>query len=427
MAEKYNVIETPWLNYLYNFVKNTNKELFVVAPYFSKKIIQKIVTYTKPRIKLRFLLGVNQRGLAEGVSDYEALIFLHKQSFLRDIIIKNIPNLHAKMIISDGERAIVSSSNFTYEGLKKNIEFGIEVVGEIALELHKLVKEYWDLAEELEINIGVDNARKILSSFKKRELKNKQKMPKIPVILGTNVPPKGRDLTSPPSTTKNEINLYIPKDKTVSQLDDKTNLLFNIWWNDNGFKGPCLDISNKIVCRNYFIKKRGEDQTKDCETYRDGCTSAYIFSNYAYYLNANLDKVHLDRCAFFIARNPNNDKYWLIGYLLINSKGSDGFQFTTEGGEEWTIKKYIMGDEKLSLRFQPYLLFDEALIRELSLGDKWGKRESSELDWITRHTRSSASCIYVSNADAVIILKTYQNYTTNVKHKRIISKALDKY
>lgn len=427
MVKNYKTIETPWLNYFCNLVRNTQEELFVVAPFFSKKIIQKIVTYARPRVKLRFLLGANPRAIAEGVSDYEALIFLYKQSFVKDITIKNIPNLHAKIVISDGKRVILSSSNLTYKGLTKNIEIGMEVVGEIAKKLHKLVKKYWDLAEKLESDTGIESAREKLFRFKKRELNNKQKIPKIPLVLGTSVTPMGSDLRSAPSTPKSETTIYLPEPKTVSQPNDKANLLFNIWWNDNGFTKPCLDVSDKIVCRNYFIKNYGEDLTADCETSKDGCTSAYIFSNFAYYIKANLDKVHLGKCALFISRNLEDDKYRIIGYLFIKGKGSDGFQFTKEGGQEYTIQKYIKGDKRLSLRFQPYLVFDEAFIRKLSLVDKWGKRESSELDWITRHTRSSASCIYISNADAVTILKTYRNYTTNVKHKKIISEVLKKY
>ena len=428
MVENYKIIETPWLNYFYHFVKSTQKELFVVVPFFSKKVIEKIVTYARPEVKLRFLLGVNLRGIAEGVSDYEALIFLYKQSFVKDIIIKTIPNLHAKILVSDGKRVILSSSNLTFEGLKKNIEFGIEVVGEAAKKLHRRVNEYWNLAKKLEVDGSVDSARERLSRFKKRELKNKQKIPReIPLVLGTSVPPMGYDLHSAPSAPKIEIDVYVPEPETVSLPNDKTNLLFNIWWNDNGFAGPCVDVSDKIVCRNYFLRKYREDLTEYCKTSRDGCTSAYIFSNFANYINANLDRVHLNKCAFFIARNPEDNKYHIIGYLFIKSKGSEGFQFIKEGGQKWTIQKYIKGDRKLSLRFQPYLVFDEAFIRKLSLGDKWGQRESSELDWITRHTRSSASCIYLSNADAVTILKTYQNYTTNANHRRIISEVLNRY
>jgi len=426
MVKDYKIIETPWLNRFYNFIKETQEELFIVTPFFSKKIIQELLRYTQLRVKIRFLLGVDAKGIAEGVSDYEALIFLHEESFQRDIVVKNIPNLHAKIVISDKKRAILSSSNFTYKGLKENIEFGIEISGETAKELHIIVKKYWDSAKILQIDQGVDRARRLLSSFKDRELRTKPKIPKIPIDLGKRIFPMGNDLNSPPYVTSSRPRISSQK-ISLQNPHEKTNLLFNIWWNDNGFKGPCLDISNKIVCRKYFLKIDGEDQIRKCEVNRNGCDSAYIFTNFAYYHNANLDKIHLNKCAFFIARNPSNNKYWIIGYLFINNKGGDGFEYYTEGGQLGILPIYIRGDEELSLRFQPYLLFNESFIRELSLGNKWGKRKSSELDWITRHTRSSASCIYITNSDAVTILQTYLDQTTNESHKKVVSNVLEKY
>jgi len=420
------IIENPWLNRFYNYVKDTQEELFVVTPFFSETIIREIVNHSSPLVRLRFLFGASERAIVQGVSDYEALIFLHEQSFQRDIIVRNIPNLHAKIVIFDKVKAILSSSNLTYEGLRKNIEFGIELQGEIAGKLYKLVRAYWDSARELQIESGVNGTRKRLQRYRNRESSNRKRTPKVPLDLGKPISPKGNDLaaTHPLRTLKTQV--YHPG-RNVSNPRGGSNLLFNIWWNDNGFEGSCLDISNKEVCRNYFIRKYGRDDTIGCERNRNGCDSAYIFANYAYYLNARLDRVELNKCAFFIARSPSDNKYWIVGYLFIVDKGADGFGYQTEGGEDRILPQYIAGDRNRSLRFRPYLLFDEALIKELSLGEKWGRRESSEVDWITRHTRSRASCVYISNSDAATILQTYSNHTTDKKHKVVISQVLNTY
>jgi hypothetical protein len=199
-----------------------------------------------------------------------------------------------------------------------------------------------------------------------------------------------------------------------------------VWWNDNEFKGACLDISNKTVCRNFFLKRDGEDRTQECETYQSGCDSAYIFSNYAYYVNADLDHRFLNKCAFFIARNPDDNQYWLIGYLLIKETG-EKFSYVNQAGETVFFQHYVKGDESLSLRFQPYMVFDEKFIRLLPLGSRWGRRNTSEVNWITHHTRSSISCTYVSNADAAAILETYGNLTKNSRHREKVSEVLKNY
>ena len=426
MAANYRIIQAPWLNYLCQFVRNTKQELLILAPFFSLKIIQKIVGYANEDVRLHFLLGANTRGIASGASDYEALIFLHEQTSQRDVVVKNIPNLHAKVIISDQAKAIVSSSNFTGEGLQRNIEFGIELDGEPAKQLCTLVRKYWDQAEVLTIGTGVGKAREALNSFQEKQRARNQEIPEMPLGLGKRIDPKGSDLSSAPLISTRMLEVSIRDKEKVINPDDRTNLLFNVWWNDNKFKGPCLDISTKTVCRNYFIKRDGKDRTKECETQRNGCDSAYIFSNYAYYVNTDLDNKFLNKCAFFIARNPNDDRYWMIGSIFINKKGTQ-LEYVTEGGRPVAIPRYIQGDATLSLEFQPYLIFDEAFIQKLSLGKKWGKRDTSEASWITHHTRSRASCTYIGNADAVAILETYKKHTKNPKHMETVSIILEKH
>jgi hypothetical protein len=424
MSTNHKLIQTPWLNYFCEFVKSTKNELLVVAPFFSLEIINKILEYAGEGVELRFLLGAKLRGIAAGVSDYDALIRLHEISFQRNIIVRNIPNLHGKVMISDQTKAIISSSNLTRKGLQKNIEFGIELDGNSALELYRMVREYWNEAEVIKLNQGINNARKGLTSFQEKE-KNRE-IPQIPLTLGNHICPKGNDVKASSPVAVIGQNVISPLQETLADPDKKQNLLFNVWWNDNQFRGACLDISNKTVCRSFFLKYYREDRTEECETYQNGCDSAYIFSNYAYYINTNLDNQFLNKCAFFISRNPDDNKYWIIGYLFIIEKG-ENFRYAKESGETGTIPRYIKGDESRSLRFQPYIVFNEGFIRQLPLGNKWGSKETSEVSWITHHTRSSASCTYLSNADAATILETYKNSSKNNRDKEILLEILKRY
>lgn len=419
------IIQTPWLNYLFNMVRNTKDELLIVAPFFSLDIVRRIVKYAGKNVELHFMLGANPRGIAAGTSDYEALVFLHEMSFRRHIVVKNIPNLHGKVIISDRNRAIVSSSNLTREGLQRNIEFGVELNEETSRELYKIMRKYWNEARTLALNAGINNARQGLTSFQENE--RHQEIPQIPLDLGARVEPKGSDLNSVPSGVISEQEFSPPRPREVTDPHDWHNLLFNVWWNDNEFKGACLDISNKTVCRNFFLKRDGEDRTQECETYQSGCDSAYIFSNYAYYVNTHyIDHRFLNKCAFFIARNPDDNQYWLVGYLLIKETG-EKFSYVNQAGETVSFQHYIKGDRSLSLRFQPYMVFDERFIRALPLASRWGRRDTTEVNWITHHTRSSISCTYVSNADAAAILETYGNLTKNSRHREKVLEVLKNY
>lgn len=422
MIGRSRIIQTPWLNYLCRFVNETKDELFVVSPFFSLDIVERVIKYAGKDVQLNFLLGANPRAIAAGTSDYDALVFLNEVSSQRFLVIKNIVNLHGKVIISDRSRAIVSSSNLTRHGLERNIEFGVELDQESSEELYKIVKQYWDVAQPLAVGTGVNSQREKLKRFQENE-KNKE-TPEMPFTLGSYVDPQGTDSgpVYPTISTKKPLQSF-PR---LKSRNENSNLLFNIWWNDNQFRGACLDISDKTVCRDSFIKRYGEDRTQDCEKFLDGCDTAYIFSNYAMYVGIALNDSSRNKCAFFITRNPKNNKYWLIGYLLVGKIG-ENFTYTNQAGHEVSFRYYIKGDRSRSLRFQPYLVFDEELIRQLSLGDKWGPRDTSEVNWITHHTRSRICCTYLSNADASAILETYCNSTKNTQHKAIVSTVLEQF
>lgn len=346
---------------------------------------------------------------------------MQEMSLQRKIVIKNIPNLHAKVIVSDKNKAIVSSSNLTCNGFQTNIEFGVELNGELAQDLYEKIQEYWNDADAVKLLPGVDAARKDLSSFQAGE--RKKEVPEIPIYLGKTIKPKGIDVIISHQPNSREINVIQPKVQALIAPEKRHNLLYNVWWNDNDFKGPCLDISNKTVCRNFFLKRDKIDRTQECEIMRGGCDSAYIFSNYAYYVNANLDEGFLNKCAFFFSKNPTDNRYWIIGFFLIKEIGKD-FNYTQESGETIPFDRYIKGDEKFSLYFHPYIPLNEKFIMQLSLGAKWGKRDTTEINWITHHTRSSASCTYLSNADAAKILETYKDFTKNPKEKEIVTEVL---
>lgn len=88
---------------------------------------------------------------------------------LERFIVKNISTLHAKVIISDRKRALVSSSNLTLDELKNNIEFGVELNGDIIADLFRRIQYYWDKAEKLVLKGSVDKTRRQLEKNRKKQ------------------------------------------------------------------------------------------------------------------------------------------------------------------------------------------------------------------------------------------------------------------
>ena len=52
-----------------------------------------------------------------------------KELFYSGIHVRLLDNLHAKFIVSDGEKGLVMSANLAPNSLKRNVESGIEISG----------------------------------------------------------------------------------------------------------------------------------------------------------------------------------------------------------------------------------------------------------------------------------------------------------
>ena len=50
-------------------------------------------------------------------------------------------SVHAKLLVADGDDALVTSANLTYHGFEKNLEMGVRVTGRVAGEIHDRIHE----------------------------------------------------------------------------------------------------------------------------------------------------------------------------------------------------------------------------------------------------------------------------------------------
>jgi len=187
------IIETPWENFLKEFISGVKTDLFISTPFFSSIVLRNIIERCSNNVNIKLLLGkVTSETVANGSTDL---------SGFRDILQTNkkleckcIENLHAKVLIKNSmtekPSAIITSSNLTNEGLSKNIEFGVIVEASLAIDMANRLRKYWDHpnAESLDLK-KLDN---LLKESKKLKRKPIQKTEKYSV--GGRVPPQGKDV-----------------------------------------------------------------------------------------------------------------------------------------------------------------------------------------------------------------------------------------
>ena len=116
------IITSPWRGPFQKLVGEARTELLVVAPYYSTEPVLDLLKRSKGRTKL-FLLKLNEQSVRSGVQSVAALEAICQD---KDSQVKVVKNLHAKFIVADRKRAIVTSANLTAGGLDKNVEVGTQ-------------------------------------------------------------------------------------------------------------------------------------------------------------------------------------------------------------------------------------------------------------------------------------------------------------
>ncbi|CAG0963521.1 hypothetical protein METP3_00995 [Methanosarcinales archaeon] len=192
-AKNVTFIQTPWENRFLELIDDVNEELFILIPYIKYDITMKLLASLKNK-KLKILLKINVYDMEEEASDLEALLKLNQQ---KNVEIRFISNLHAKLFIFDNKKVIVTSSNLTNGGLKDNIEFGILIEDDEFIKENVLpeINKQWEKAKEIDFNM-IENLK---SNFEKiRDAKiNFQSFEIEPLQISTPinfVSPQGKDI-----------------------------------------------------------------------------------------------------------------------------------------------------------------------------------------------------------------------------------------
>jgi len=143
-------IQPPWENYFLTKVRESESSIFLISPYIKCSVAALIsaVLQTKQNsnLSIKILTRIDIHDINEGASDleaYEQLLQLSEHKG-KELSMKYISNLHAKVYIFDNKSAIVTSSNLTPSGMKSNIEYGVEILNPYYIQqIRSEMNEYW--------------------------------------------------------------------------------------------------------------------------------------------------------------------------------------------------------------------------------------------------------------------------------------------
>ena len=199
-------IQPPWENYFFSKVQASKKSLFISSPYIKYPVAgllcEILQSKHNPNVSVEILTRVRIQDLIDGASDLEAfekLLQLAEVPGL-EVTVKCISNLHAKVYIFDENSAIVTSSNLTPSGLKSNVEYGIEITEQIAIQqILDDMYAYWSTAETLTVEMIEQVAERLEATESVVTVNQllRQKKKHSPISLpriGKRLIPRGQDV-----------------------------------------------------------------------------------------------------------------------------------------------------------------------------------------------------------------------------------------
>lgn len=155
-----------WRDGWADFLSLTCSKLVLVCPYIRRSEVNFVLNNIRRETNLCTMTSIREDSIRSGALEMDALAALSERAF--DDTVINLPNLHAKIMIADNNRAIVTSANLTSSGIDKNYEYGVEFAGKhVVNRICADVQNYRDIgvpvsAEKIrEISALADNINRI--------------------------------------------------------------------------------------------------------------------------------------------------------------------------------------------------------------------------------------------------------------------------
>jgi len=215
-----------------NLTKSAKEEFFISSPWIKKNALDHLIKgFQQREIHLNVLTTRDVVAFCRGISDIEAF----EKLFDVGAKIRIREKLHAKIFISDSNKAIISSANLTNAGFslsdnvtKNNAEIGIFLEDEKeVLKVREIFEEYFQEAKELN--------KSDFEKFKQNVESKKKEFDKIKEFE---------------RNIRNEVNIFnVPKNQNnkIAPLEERMNEYLKIYREAYRSSGNHLEMGRLIL------------------------------------------------------------------------------------------------------------------------------------------------------------------------------------
>jgi HKD family nuclease len=123
----FETLQRGWIKNLNDIFQSVQTELTISSPYISdvgaEFLLKNVPKQFKENGVLKFVTDLSPRNIYQGSTEPKSFKLLSNS--IKSIQIFHLPRLHAKVYISDGSKAIITSGNLTAGGIYNNFEYGV--------------------------------------------------------------------------------------------------------------------------------------------------------------------------------------------------------------------------------------------------------------------------------------------------------------
>lgn len=141
-----------WESSFADLVSSARQRLLLCAPYVSQAGATAVARARAAKVEIGtqslLLTDLSPRAICAGATDLSAVARVN--TLLKGSKVIHLPQLHAKVYVADGSRAVVTSGNLTSGGLGRNYEYGVLVTdGTLVSTIEANILEYAALGTEM--------------------------------------------------------------------------------------------------------------------------------------------------------------------------------------------------------------------------------------------------------------------------------------
>lgn len=232
------IISEPINDRFYNLVADSKSRIRLCAPYVKEEIVNNIYVGKKANVKVDFISNFSIPNFYKRSSDIEAFKTITEQ---RDEVF-NCQTLHAKIYIFDDKYSIITSSNLTPSGFKRNLEYGV-FINDTGL-VNKTVTDFKAICHNEKTGridakkvIDIENILKSLPIYKETDLEPYNQNTEVDSILDIDINLIKANLNSWKKTTFEVVELIEQAEFSLSDIYVHEEIFSKKYPNNNTVKG----------------------------------------------------------------------------------------------------------------------------------------------------------------------------------------------